>query len=122
MIFISVLLPAPFSPTRPWISPDASAKSTSRNASTPPKLLPIPLSSSAGADMCNGRPRSDQQMALHPLHPGRVGLGDDRPVGHDMLGDAARAGLLAVHHGGDACDDGAAMDAAGRVAHGGVHA
>jgi hypothetical protein len=30
MIFISVLLPAPFSPTRPWISPAESAKSTPR--------------------------------------------------------------------------------------------
>jgi hypothetical protein len=26
MIFISVLFPAPFSPTRPWISPANSAK------------------------------------------------------------------------------------------------
>ena len=26
--FISVLLPAPFSPTRPWISPGATSKST----------------------------------------------------------------------------------------------
>ena len=32
MIFISVDLPAPFSPTNPWISPGNSAKSTSRSA------------------------------------------------------------------------------------------
>ena len=36
MIFISVLLPAPFSPARPWISPTCSEKSTPRSACTPP--------------------------------------------------------------------------------------
>src|SRR5882762_1023220 len=102
MIFISVLLPAPFSPTSPWISPASSAKSTSRSASTPPKLLPMPYSSSAGAELSKSRTASNQQMALHPLHAGRVGLGHHRPVGDDVLGNAARAGLLAVHHGSDA--------------------
>ena len=49
MIFISVLLPAPFSPTRPWISPAFSAKSTARRACTPPNDLEMPASSrSAG--------------------------------------------------------------------------
>ena len=43
MIFISVLLPAPFSPTRPWISPARSAKSTPRSASTPPKDFVMPM-------------------------------------------------------------------------------
>ncbi len=46
MIFISVLLPAPFSPTSPWISPSRSVKSTPWSASTPPKALPMPSSSS----------------------------------------------------------------------------
>ena len=52
MIFISVLLPAPFSPTRPWISPAESAKSTPRSASTPPKALVIWCSSRMGERPC----------------------------------------------------------------------
>ena len=48
MIFIVVLLPAPFSPTRPWISPARREKSTSRRASTPPKDFETPTSSSSG--------------------------------------------------------------------------
>jgi hypothetical protein len=34
---MSVLLPAPFSPTRPWISPGARSSETSSLASTGPK-------------------------------------------------------------------------------------
>src|SRR5215212_9043999 len=39
MIFIRVDLPAPFSPTRAWISPFAIATETLRNALTPPNRL-----------------------------------------------------------------------------------
>src|SRR5882724_955757 len=119
MIFISVLFPAPFSPTRPWISPADSAKSTPRSASTPPKAFVIPRNSRMGAWPC-GMSGSDQEMILHPLHAGGVGLGHDRAVGHDALGDALAA-LFAGRHGRDARDDGAAMDAAGGVADGRVH-
>ena len=52
MIFINVLLPAPFSPTRPWIWPAKSAKSTPRRASTPPKLLVICWSLRMGERPC----------------------------------------------------------------------
>src|SRR5438132_879363 len=38
-IFISVLLPAPFSPQRAWTSPAAATSDTSRSARTPPKVL-----------------------------------------------------------------------------------
>src|SRR5689334_2643016 len=120
MIFISVLLPAPFSPTRPWISPGNSAKSTPRSASTPPKAFVMPLSSRMG-----GRPSdiasSDQEMILHPLHARRIGLGHDRTVGHDVLRDAF-VGLLARDDGGNTGHDRAAMDAAGRIADGRKHA
>src|SRR5581483_5965502 len=117
MIFISVLLPAPFSPTRPWISPGRSAKSTPRSASTPPKVLPIPLSSRRGR---SGMAGSDQEMILHPLHASRIGLGHDRAIGHHALGNALTA-LFAADDGSDARDDRAAMDAAGGVADGGEH-
>ena len=50
MIFIIVLLPAPFSPARPWISPAFSVKSTFRSAWTPPNDFEMSVSSSsAGA-------------------------------------------------------------------------
>src|ERR1700759_5378345 len=84
MIFISVLLPAPFSPTRPWISPARSAKSTPRSASTPPKVLLIPFSSRMG-DEPSGTTGSDQEVILHPLHAFGIGLGHDRAVGDDVL-------------------------------------
>src|SRR5271169_1897850 len=120
MIFISVLFPAPFSPATPWIEPGRSAKSTPRNAWTPPNALVTPLSSRRGGAIClpSG---SDQELLLHPDHAVGVGLGDDGAVGDDVLRDAARAGLLAVHDRVDARDDRAAMDAAGGVAHRRVH-
>src|ERR1700745_3933493 len=92
-IFISVLLPAPFSPTRPWISPGRSAKSTPRSASTPPKVLPIPFSSRRGEEP-SAMAGSDQEVILHPLHPRRVGLGHNGAVGDDALRNALGA-LLA---------------------------
>src|SRR5579871_2186076 len=119
MIFISVLLPAPFSPTRPWISPGRSAKSTPRSASTPPKVLLIPFSSRMG-DEPSGISGSDQEVVLHPLHAGRVSLGHDRAIGDDALRNALAA-LLATDDRGNACDNGAAMDTAGRVADGSKH-
>src|ERR1700724_622534 len=120
MIFISVLFPAPFSPTRPWISPGESAKSTPRSASTPPKVLPIPCSSRMGEKLV-GMAGSDQEVILHPLHARRVGLGHDGTVGDNVL-RYALVGLLAGNDGGDARNNGAAMDAAGRIADGGEHA
>src|ERR1041384_2898331 len=118
MIFISVDLPAPFSPTSPWISPARSTKSTSRSAATPPNDLEMPRSSSRGAasSVMPCRCRSDQEVVLHPQHAGGILLGHDGTVGDDALGNAA-ARLLA---GGDrrpTGDDGAAMDATARIAH-----
>src|SRR6266700_2061839 len=119
MIFISVLFPAPFSPTRPWISPANSAKSTPRSASTPPKAFVIPCRSRMG-ERPSGMSCSDQEMILHPLHARGVGLGHHRSIRHDAFRDPLSA-LLACGHGGDAGHDGAAVDAAGRIADGGVH-
>src|SRR3984893_11774800 len=120
MIFISLLFPAPFSPTRPWISPAQSVKSTPRSASTPPKALVIWCSSRMGERPCGIR-GSDQEMILHPLHPCGVGLGHHRSVGHDALRDTLSA-LFARGHRGDAGDNGAAMNAARGIADGGEHA
>src|SRR5882757_5481639 len=119
MIFISVLFPAPFSPTRPWISPAESAKSTPRSASTPPKAFVIWWSSRMGERPC-GMKGSDQEMILHPLHARGIGLGHDRTVRHDALRNALSA-LFARGYGGDAGDNGPAVDAARRIADGGEH-
>src|SRR5215470_3442764 len=109
MIFISVLLPAPFSPTRPWISPALRAKSTSLRACTPPNDLQMPDSSSSGTPpastsngSCTRRSRLDEEVVLHPEHALRVRLRDDRAVRDDMLGNATRALLLARQHRGHA--------------------
>src|SRR5215475_13695906 len=110
MIFISVLLPAPFSPTRPWISPGRSAKSTPRSASTPPKVLLIPCSSRRG-EAPSGMVL-DQEVILHPLHAGRIGLGHDGTVGDDALGNALAA-LFSGHVGGNPPHDRASIDRAG---------
>src|SRR5918995_2627370 len=48
-IFIRVLLPAPFSPTSPWISPGSSSKSTPSRAVAPPKRLVTPRSARIGS-------------------------------------------------------------------------
>src|SRR5690349_17572217 len=119
MIFISVLLPAPFSPTRPWISPGRSAKSTPRSASTPPKVLPIPFSSRRGVEP-SAMAGADQEVILHPLHARRIGLGHDGAASPHALGNALAA-LLAGHDRSDARDDRAAVDTAGGIADGGEH-
>src|SRR5271165_285369 len=46
-MFISVVLPAPFSPISPWIDPREADRETPRLAWTEPKRLSIPRSSSA---------------------------------------------------------------------------
>ena len=46
-IFSSVLLPAPFAPTRPTILPAGTSKLTSRSASKSPNLLLMPVNDSA---------------------------------------------------------------------------
>src|SRR5215210_3272841 len=47
-IFIRVLLPAPFSPTSPWISPGNSSKSTLSSAVAPPNRLVTPRNARIG--------------------------------------------------------------------------
>src|SRR3981189_3156014 len=108
MIFITVLFPPPFSPTRPWISPAESTKSTPRRASTPPKAFVIWCSSRMGERPC-GIKGSDQEMILHPLHPSRVGLGYYRTVRDDALRDALSA-LFSPGYGGAAGANGAAVE------------
>ena len=82
--------------------------------SAPRRLAPL---------LTQGESWSDQKVLFHPHDAGRVALGDDRPLGHNVLRDHAgpRAGRLAGYDRGHTSDDGAAVDEAGRVAHGRQH-
>ena len=55
-VFISVDLPAPFSPTIAWISPRRTVSSMSRLATTPGKRLVMPRSSTAFGAVLGGGP------------------------------------------------------------------
>src|SRR3954452_13071908 len=64
IILISVDLPDPFSPTRQCTSPARNERSTSRNATTPPKCLEIEWTSRKLAN--SGCPRHRRQQADSP--------------------------------------------------------
>ena len=49
-IFISVDLPAPFSPRMPWMRPLCSARLTWSQATTRPKRLEMSMNSAAGGE------------------------------------------------------------------------
>src|SRR6266496_494104 len=79
-LLISVDLPAPLSPTSAITSPSRTSKSTSRSASTDPKLLETPCSSSVGGEVAftggfyhgGGTPRSTSTMKVFLLAVLRV--------------------------------------------------
>src|SRR5918996_10386 len=63
-MFMSVDLPAPFSPTMPWIVPRGICRSTFLLAWTGPKRLSMPLSSTAGSAF------AADDLLLRLLEPG----------------------------------------------------
>src|SRR6202042_2729544 len=117
MIFIIVLLPAPFSPARPWISPAFSVKSTFRSAWTPPNDFEMSVSSSSAIGAST---RSDQERLLHPQHAVGVRLGDHWPVGDDVLRNV-RPRLRAVDDGLHAGNDRSAVNTARWIADRRIH-
>src|SRR6202044_1482546 len=117
MIFIIVLLPAPFSPARPWISPAFSVKSTFRSAWTPPNDFEMSVSSSSAIGAST---RSDQELLLHPQHAVGVRLGDHWPVGDDVLRNV-RPRLRAVDDGLHAGNDRSAVNTARWIADRRIH-
>src|SRR5215467_4206261 len=93
---ISVLLPAPFCPTSPQISPGATDRSTPSSATVAPKTLRIPRISNPGFmievrwSMADGRTSSLLQVRFQErFHLGRVHvrLGRDVDAGVDPLLD-----------------------------------
>ena len=67
-----VLLPAPFSPTRPTTSPDRASRSTPSSTSRPPKLLTMPDATRAGGT-------GSQRPAASPLRRHRHAADLRRP-------------------------------------------
>src|SRR5687768_9575593 len=96
--FISVDLPAPFSPTMAWISPGRRSRSTPWSTSTPTKLLRIPSIARRGAAPSDIHPPSGGGRRQH-----RVGdAGGAQPVGEarQAVGLRARDCGVAVGHEG----------------------
>src|SRR4051812_38134557 len=93
-ILISVLLPAPFSPTSAWISPKSAANDASRSARTPPKDFETPLASMADAASARRRPSRSSTCVPVAASSGEVDL--ERPG----AGLAGERGLDADLHRG----------------------
>src|SRR6266478_5218527 len=72
---ISVDLPAPFSPTTAWISPNATSKSTPSSATVAPNRLPTPSALMAGRVIASTR----KECHLH-LRVGELAALDDDVV------------------------------------------
>src|SRR5215470_4318546 len=72
---INVDLPAPFSPTTAWISPNATSKSTPASATVAPNRLPMPSALTAGRVIASTR----NECHLH-LRVGELAAFDDDVV------------------------------------------
>src|SRR6185503_6087410 len=80
--FMSVLLPAPFSPSRAWISPCRRSRSTWSFASTPGNDLTIPTASRAfDNDATGGASGSVAVIGLR-----RISMGAGQPTPIDQVG------------------------------------
>ena len=109
-MFISVLLPAPFSPSSAWTSPARRSKSTWSLATTPGNALTMPRASRAGAatgaavSRCAGvgvigtRGRGPRATARGPVDsmPSYV---ERRQLDRDAVGPPVHAGLALVAGG-----------------------
>src|SRR3990170_7089308 len=98
---MSVLLPAPFSPRRAWISPTRRSKSTPSLATTPGKRLTIPRISTAsgGAATLAGAVIASVLEGKSPRRPGRRGLSSsiDQLAGSSPLIPSTNQFIQYVH-------------------------
>src|SRR6185312_7538396 len=74
MHFISVLLPEPFGPMRPWNSPSSTTSPASSSAVSLPKLLTMPRASRSGMAHHRVAPPSRAAELADPF-----ALGDEQP-------------------------------------------
>src|SRR5919206_5270423 len=106
---MSVLLPAPFSPTRAWISPRRSTRSTASSATTPGKRFVTPRratiggAASAGSDdplAASWRMRSPASRSGRCRHGdlAALDLGLERVEFRlDVVGEELRGVVVPVH-------------------------
>src|SRR5580692_1566442 len=81
----SDVLPAPFGPISPRISPSRTSKLISTLAATPPKdLLTLSTSSSRGIVRSRGRPHADADQAGQTLRPRKRHDNDQGAVDHKI--------------------------------------
>src|SRR5918994_4716440 len=102
--FISVDLPAPFSPRMPWMRPARRVRSTSSHATTAPKRLVMPFSSTAGGETMISSPpvscRCWDKVSVRRPCGSALGEGLGRDLGELGL-ELARCDLLVdIVHGG----------------------
>src|SRR5208282_1167551 len=82
-MLIRVVLPAPFSPITPWISPRSAERSTRSFATSPPTRLTIPTASISGTRnaktflFCRLHGVGDLDRTVDDLIAQRLHLGDD---------------------------------------------
>src|SRR5208337_937064 len=78
-MLIRVVLPAPFSPITPWISPRSAERSTRSLAASPPKRLTIPTASISGTAFLFRRVHrvGDLDRTVDDVIAQRLHLGDD---------------------------------------------
>src|SRR5215472_4183565 len=121
---INVDLPAPFSPTTAWISPNATSKSTRSSATVAPNRLPMPSALTAGRVIVSTRNECHLHLRVGELAAvnSHVVVERDRAVAHrhvvvplgralatalgvgtgreqKISGKAARAGMVALRVG-----------------------
>src|SRR6266540_5428740 len=100
-IFISVDLPAPFSPTIAWIVPLRTVRLTSELATTPGNRLVIPLSSTAGGSLVIAAPirrNGGGPVRVPRPHKCRSLLARNRDLSRDdLLLEVVELGLDVVH-------------------------
>src|ERR1035437_4720213 len=87
----NVLLPAPFGPIRPTMSPSVTLRSAPSTARKPPKLMTMPLASSS----MSGPPCRDVAPDLR--HAAGAEAGDQHDDG--TVDDEGDAGAAAAEHG-----------------------
>src|ERR1700722_18730829 len=90
----SEVLPAPFGPIRPRISPSCTSKLISTLAATPPNdLLTRSTSSSGGIVRSGWRAHTDADQARQTLRPGERHDHDQRAVDHQVDAAAGTANV-----------------------------
>src|SRR4051812_37999041 len=72
-IFSNVVFPAPFGPSTPYTSPDATFRDTSATARTVPNDLHTAAAATASLSLIAGTLRTDHEASMNPRSPSHMG-------------------------------------------------